>query len=85
MGLVDVLAAQSDLRATALGLATEIAQSAPIAVASTRRTLRRGLADAIAAITEHELSEQEQHFQTADFKEGTKAMAERRLPVFQRQ
>ena len=26
-----------------------------------------------------------QHFKTADFKEGTKAMAERRLPVFQRQ
>jgi enoyl-CoA hydratase/carnithine racemase len=85
MGLVDVLAPQADLRATALGLATEIAQSAPIAVASTRRTLRRDLADAIATITDHELSEQEQHFKTADFKEGTKAMAERRLPVFQRQ
>jgi enoyl-CoA hydratase/carnithine racemase len=49
---------------------------------STRATLRRGLADAIAAATDHELAEQERHFQTEDFKEGVKAMAERRLPVF---
>jgi enoyl-CoA hydratase/carnithine racemase len=84
IGLVDVLAPQDELRAAALALAVEIAQSAPIAVASTRRTLRRGLADAVAAITDHELSEQQQHFQTEDFKEGVKAMAERRLPVFRR-
>ena len=82
IGLVDMLAPQADLRGAALSLAGEIAQSAPIAVASTRRTLRRGLADAIAAITDHELTEQQQHFETADFKEGVKAMAERRLPNF---
>ncbi|HEV2675123.1 MAG TPA: enoyl-CoA hydratase/isomerase family protein [Aliidongia sp.] len=84
IGLVDVLQPTAGLRAAALALATEIAQSAPIAVASTRRTLRRGLADAVAAITDHELAEQQQHFETADFKEGVKAMAERRLPVFAR-
>lgn len=84
IGLVDVLTPQAELRAAALALATEIAQSAPIAVASTRSTLRRGLADAVARITDHELSEQQQHFETADFKEGVKAMAERRLPVFHR-
>jgi len=83
IGLVDVLAPQAELRQAALALATEIAQSAPLAVAATRRTLRHGLADAIAAITDHELTEQQQHFETADFKEGVKAMAERRLPVFQ--
>lgn len=83
IGLVDVLAPQDGLRAVALALAGEIAQSSPIAVASTRSTLRRGLADAVAAITDHELSEQEQHFQTEDFREGVKAMAERRPPVFQ--
>jgi enoyl-CoA hydratase/carnithine racemase len=82
IGLVDVLAPQAELRAAALALATEIAQSAPIAVMSTRATLRRGLADAIAAATDHELAEQERQFQTEDFKEGIKAMAERRLPVF---
>ena len=82
MGLVDVLVPQQELRAAALALATEIAQSSPIAVMSMRATLRFGLADAVAAATNHELSEQEQHFQTEDFKEGVKAMAERRLPQF---
>lgn len=84
IGLIDVLAASGEVRTAALALATEIAQSAPIAVVSTRRTLRRGLADAVAAITDHELSEQQQHFESADFKEGVKAMAERRLPIFER-
>ncbi len=84
IGLVDVLVPQAELREAALGLAREIAQSAPIAVTSTRRTLRRGLADAVAAITDHELTEQQQHFETADFREGVRAMAERRLPDFSR-
>lgn len=83
IGLVDVLAPTAGLRQAALALAAEIAQSAPIAVASTRRTLRRGLAEEIEAITDHELTEQQQHFETADFKEGVKAMSERRLPEFQ--
>jgi enoyl-CoA hydratase/carnithine racemase len=82
IGLVDILVPQADLRSAAMNLATEIAQSAPIAVVSTRATLRRGLAEAIAAATDHELEEQERQFQTEDFKEGVKAMAERRLPNF---
>ncbi|MDT7949948.1 MAG: enoyl-CoA hydratase/isomerase family protein [Acetobacteraceae bacterium] len=82
IGLVDVLAPAESLREAALALAKEIAVSAPLAVASTRRTLRRGLADAVAAITDHELAEQQQHFQTEDFKEGVAAMAERRPPAF---
>ena len=82
IGLVDVLAPQAELRDAALALAKEIALSAPLAVVSTRRTLRRGLADAIAAITDHELTEQQQHFETEDFKEGVAAMAQRRPPNF---
>ena len=82
-GLVDVLTPLAELRRAALALAAEIAQSAPIAVQSTRATLRRGLADAVAAITEHELAEQQRHFETADFREGVRAMAERRLPSFE--
>ncbi len=62
IGLVDVLAPQDELRSAAMALATEIAYSAPIAVTSTRRTLRRGLADEMAAITDHELAEQQKHF-----------------------
>ena len=82
IGLVDVLAPQAELRAAAMALAAEIAVSAPISLASTRRTLRRGLAEEVAAITDHELAEQEKHFDTEDFKEGVKAMAERRDPMF---
>ena len=83
IGLVDVLAEPERLREEALALAAEIAQSAPLAVQSTRATLRRGLADAVAAATEHELAEQQAQFRTADFQEGIRAMAERRLPDFQ--
>ena len=49
---------------------------------STRETLRRGLAEAVEAATERELVEQEWLRRTADFKEGVKAMADRRLPNF---
>jgi len=82
MGLADVLVPKADLRAAAQALAVEIAQSAPLAVVSTRETLRRGLADQIEASTERELIEQEWQRRTADFKEGVAAMAERRLPDF---
>ena len=82
LGLVDVLAPEGGLRDAALALATEIGQSAPVAVQSTRATLRRGLADAVEAATHHELGEQQKHLAMDDFKEGVKAMAERRLPVF---
>jgi enoyl-CoA hydratase/carnithine racemase len=82
IGLADLLVAQSEVRTAAQALALEIAQSAPLAVMSTRATLRRGLADAIEASTERELVEQEWQRRTADFREGVKAMAERRPPDF---
>ena len=82
MGLADLLAPQAEVRAAALALAREIAESSPLAVVSTRETLRRGLADEIEAATERELVEQEWQRRTEDFREGVKAMAERRLPDF---
>lgn len=82
IGLVDLLAPPAQLRAAALELAREIAGSAPIAVVATRRTLRRGLADSVAAAVDHELAEQERHFRTDDFHEGVRAMEQRRAPLF---
>jgi enoyl-CoA hydratase/carnithine racemase len=82
IGLADVLVPFADVRNAAVALATEIAQSGPIAVMSTRETLRRGLADRIESSTERELVEQDWQRRTADFKEGVKAMGERRLPKF---
>src|SRR5579862_4671631 len=82
IGLADLLVPQAEVRSAAQALALEMAQSAPLALISTRETLRRGLADAIESSTERELVEQEWQRRTADFKEGVKAMAERRLPDF---
>ena len=82
MGLADLLVPQAEVRSAALGLAREIAASSPLAVVSMRETLRRGLADAVEAATERELVEQEWQRRTEDFREGVKAMAERRLPDF---
>ncbi len=81
-GLVDVCVAQDELRATAHALALEIAGCAPLAVLSTRATLRRGLADRVALQTDHELVEQNWLRDTNDWNEGIKATAERREPKF---
>src|SRR6202795_1341438 len=83
IGLADLLVAQAEVRSAAQALALEIAQSAPLAVISTRDTMRRGLVDAIEAATERELVEQDWLRRTEDFQEGIKAMSERRLPNFQ--
>lgn len=82
-GLVDRLAPADDVRQHALALAAEIALSAPLAVASTRATLRHGLADEIERANRHERDEQQRHYATEDFREGVRAMAERRAPQFQ--
>lgn len=80
--LIDQLVPAEQLRESALSLAMEIAQSGPLAIPATRETLRRGLAEAVQAATEREYQEQAWLRQTEDFKEGTRAMAERRLPDF---
>jgi enoyl-CoA hydratase/carnithine racemase len=82
MGLADVLVPQAEVRTAALDLAREIAESAPLAVVATRATLRQGLAERVAAATEHELAEQVRLRRTQDFREGIKASTERRTPKF---
>jgi enoyl-CoA hydratase/carnithine racemase len=82
MGLADVLVPQDEVRSAALALAAEIAENAPLGVLSTRATMRGDLADRVMKATEHELAEQSRLRQTDDFKEGVKAMAERRVPSF---
>jgi len=82
MGLADVLVPQDEVRAASLSLAAEIAENSPLGLIATRATMRGDLADRVRAATEHELAEQTRLRQTDDFKEGVKAMAERRVPVF---
>jgi enoyl-CoA hydratase/carnithine racemase len=82
MGLADVLVPQDKVREAALSLAAEIAENSPLGLVATRTTLRGDLADRVRAATEHELAEQSRLRKTEDFKEGVKAMAERRPPLF---
>lgn len=78
LGLVDVLTDPENLRDEALKLAREIAENAPLAVASVRATMREGLAEAVATATEHELKEQQWLRGTEDSEEGIRAVSERR-------
>jgi enoyl-CoA hydratase/carnithine racemase len=82
MGLADVLVPQDQVREAALKLAAEIGENAPLALVSTRATMRGDLADRVLKATEHELVEQTRLRKTEDFKEGVKATAERRIPTF---
>jgi len=77
-GMADLLVPLADVRKAAIGLAAEIAESAPLAVVSTRETMRRGFADGAEAATERELTEQDWTRKTEDFKEGVKSYAEKR-------
>src|SRR3546814_12532670 len=73
IGLADVLVPQDKVRSAAQELALEIAQSAPLAILSIRQTMRRGYAEAAAAATERELTEQSWLTHTAAMKAGAKA------------
>lgn len=82
MGLADVLVPQDQVRGAAMKLALEIAENSPLGLIATRMTMRRGLADRVLKATEHELEEQTRLRKTNDFKEGVKAVSERRVPNF---
>ncbi|GGB41564.1 enoyl-CoA hydratase [Tistrella bauzanensis] len=82
IGLVDLLVPAERLRDAAMALAQEIAEGAPLAVQSTRATLRRGLADAVQAQTDHEFVEQKWLARTEDHREGILAVSERRAGRF---
>jgi enoyl-CoA hydratase/carnithine racemase len=85
LGLCDELATtDDDVRVVARLLAADVAISAPLAVEAIRATMRGDLATRVRAALEHELGEQRRLQQTDDFREGVRASAERRDPVFQR-
>jgi enoyl-CoA hydratase/carnithine racemase len=82
-GLADLLVAPERLRDSARTLAAEIAENAPLAIVSTRATMRAGLADAVKAQTDIEFREQSRLIRTEDHREGVKAVGERRPGRFQ--
>ncbi len=85
IGLLDRLVDKDDyIRPAAEAWAAEIAASAPLAVESIRQTMRGHLPAAIRAATDRERDEQERLRETADWREGVAAMAQRRVPSFER-
>lgn len=82
IGLVDELVPADQIREAAIALAETIANRAPLAVASIRKTLRGTLADDVARVLDHEISEQTWLWQTEDCAEGIAANLERRDAVF---
>ncbi len=83
IGLIDrYVDNDDDIRAAATELAAEIASSAPLAILSIRETMRGHLPAAIRAATDREKAEQDRLTGTADWKEGVRAMGERRPPKF---
>ena len=81
-GLANELVPQDQVRSAAMRLAQEIAECSPLGLISTRATMRAGLAERALAATNHELVEQNRLRGTDDFKEGVKAVAERRAARF---
>jgi enoyl-CoA hydratase/carnithine racemase len=77
-GLADELASAAELGTVARALAGELAENAPLAVQSTRQTLRAGLVDGVRAATALEARRQAVLRRTDDFREGVRAVAQRR-------
>ena len=82
MGLADVLVPHQQVRDAAIKLASEIGENSPLGLIATRMTMRGDIADRVREATDHELEEQTHLRKTEDFKEGVKAVFERRLPNF---
>jgi enoyl-CoA hydratase len=83
MGLVNQIVPRDDVVDAALTMARRITANAPLAVQATKESVMRGLALPLdeAFALEQELSSTV--FQSEDAKEGPKAFAEKRPPVWQ--
>jgi enoyl-CoA hydratase/carnithine racemase len=81
-GLVDRVTASGGARTGAHAFAASIAENAPLAVVSTRETLRMGLADAVRTQLQREHGEQKWLQRTADYAEGVSSVFERRGAIF---
>lgn len=83
MGMAQRLVPLAEVRQSAFDMAREIAISAPLAVREIHKTMRGTLPEEVRAATDHELKIQSQLRNSEDFREGIKAMSERREPHFQ--
>jgi enoyl-CoA hydratase/carnithine racemase len=83
MGLVNEVVEPDELDDRVLDLAAEIASGAPLSLAGNKRILRALRAHALPAELERELIDlRESCFRSEDFREGVRAFAEKRRPVW---
>lgn len=82
LGILTRAVPAEDVMESALEIAAAIAASAPLAVRLTKRTLMAELAIQIREAAHKEAFAQAATVNTADFKEGTAALLEKRDPVF---
>jgi enoyl-CoA hydratase/carnithine racemase len=83
MGLVGEVVEPEELDEHVLGLAAEIAANAPLSLAGNKRAIRALRARPLPEEVERELVElRESCFRSEDFREGVRAFAEKRKPVW---
>jgi enoyl-CoA hydratase/carnithine racemase len=83
-GLGDKLVSVDKVREEAIALAAEIGQCAPLAVESTRATLRQGLLEELNKRLKDEFAEQAWLAKTDDHREGMAAVGQKRQGQFTR-
>jgi enoyl-CoA hydratase len=83
MGLLNKVVAEEDLMEEALTYARRILKNAPLAIQATKRSVLQGLAMDLKAAFKNEGQISGEIFGTDDAKEGPKAFAEKREPVWQ--
>jgi enoyl-CoA hydratase/carnithine racemase len=83
MGLVNEVVEPDELDGHVLGLAAEIAANAPLSLAGNKRVLRTLRSQPLPEHVERELIDlRESCFRSEDFREGVRAFAEKRRPVW---
>ncbi len=83
MGLVNEVVEPDELDERVLDLAAEIAANAPLSLAGNKRALRALRSQPLPEEVERELIElRESCFRSEDFREGVRAFAEKRRPVW---
>jgi enoyl-CoA hydratase len=83
MGLINRIVPRPELLDAALDVARRITANAPLAVQATKESVLRGLALGYEAALDVEGELAARVFQTEDAKEGPRAFAEKRAPVWQ--
>jgi enoyl-CoA hydratase len=85
LGLVNEIVEEDEVLPRALEWARRIAANAPLAVQATKESVLRGMATTMGEAYDIEQELSQKIFQTDDAKEGPKAFAEKRDPVWKAQ